>query len=290
MVDYYKVLDVQQNATQEDIKKAYRKLALKWHPDKNPENLEEAHRRFKEISQAYEVLTNEKKRRAYDQYEGVPMPSGKRPYGDDFDMHFPSAFVFRDPDEVFREFFGDRAFVDLLKVPTELHRQIHPGSYKIGRCFFGPDSYHSSLSNELFQGPSNSFASFNTLMNFGGIYGGGGGGGGGGGVMTRTSTSTRFINGKKITTRRVYEDGKETIMSYENDVLKSKTVNGVPQSITLDEASTSRQPANNANDGEMTGHNSRPAHGEHLRASRTKMLNKDHPALHKKHIDRSKRK
>lgn len=54
------------------------------------------------------------------------MPSGKRPYGDDFDMHFPSAFVFRDPDEVFREFFGDRAFVDLLKVPTgKRFRYLH---------------------------------------------------------------------------------------------------------------------------------------------------------------------
>lgn len=60
MVDYYKVLEVNKNATTADIKKAYRKLALKWHPDKNPENQDEANRKFKEISEAYEILSDGK--------------------------------------------------------------------------------------------------------------------------------------------------------------------------------------------------------------------------------------
>ncbi|CAH6788990.1 Dnajb6 [Phodopus roborovskii] len=51
MVDYYEVLGVQRHASPEDIKKAYRKQALKWHPDKNPENKEEAERKFKQVAE-----------------------------------------------------------------------------------------------------------------------------------------------------------------------------------------------------------------------------------------------
>lgn len=60
MTDYYIVLEVSRTATAVDIKKAYRKLALKWHPDKNPEKKEEAEKKFKEISEAYEVLSDGK--------------------------------------------------------------------------------------------------------------------------------------------------------------------------------------------------------------------------------------
>lgn len=60
MVDYYRVLDIARPATEVEIKKAYRKLALKWHPDKNPNNLDEANRKFREISEAYEVLSDGK--------------------------------------------------------------------------------------------------------------------------------------------------------------------------------------------------------------------------------------
>lgn len=55
-VDYYAVLEVNRNATDEDIKKSYRKLAMKWHPDKNPNNKQEAEAQFKKISEAYEVI------------------------------------------------------------------------------------------------------------------------------------------------------------------------------------------------------------------------------------------
>lgn len=54
-VDYYKILQVDKNATDEDLKKAYRKLAMKWHPDKNPNNKKEAEAKFKQVSEAYEV-------------------------------------------------------------------------------------------------------------------------------------------------------------------------------------------------------------------------------------------
>jgi len=58
--NYYEMLELTKNASEADIKKAYRKLALKWHPDKNPNNQKEAETRFKEISEAYEVLSDSK--------------------------------------------------------------------------------------------------------------------------------------------------------------------------------------------------------------------------------------
>lgn len=54
-VDYYKILQVDKNAKDDDLKKAYRKLAMKWHPDKNPNNKKEAEAKFKQISEAYDV-------------------------------------------------------------------------------------------------------------------------------------------------------------------------------------------------------------------------------------------
>src|SRR4030095_12948516 len=66
-IDYYKVLGVDKNATQEDIKKAYRKLARKLHPALNP-NDKEAHKKFQQINEANEVLSDPEKRKKYDQY------------------------------------------------------------------------------------------------------------------------------------------------------------------------------------------------------------------------------
>src|SRR5471032_2711497 len=65
--DYYEVLGVNRDASDDEIKKAYRKLAMKWHPDRNPDN-PKAEEHFKEAKEAYEVLTDAQKRPAYDQY------------------------------------------------------------------------------------------------------------------------------------------------------------------------------------------------------------------------------
>src|SRR5688572_26149017 len=66
-VDYYQALGVDKNASEEDIKKAYRKLARKYHPDLNP-NDKEAHKKFQQINEANEVLSDAEKRKKYDQY------------------------------------------------------------------------------------------------------------------------------------------------------------------------------------------------------------------------------
>ena len=66
--DYYALLEIGKGASEEEIKKAYKKCALKWHPDRNPNNVDEATDKFKYISEAYEVLSNPEKRKIYDQY------------------------------------------------------------------------------------------------------------------------------------------------------------------------------------------------------------------------------
>ena len=65
--NYYQILGVSETAPAEEIKKVYRKLAVKYHPDKNPANLKESEAKFKEISEAYYVLSDEKRRAQYDQ-------------------------------------------------------------------------------------------------------------------------------------------------------------------------------------------------------------------------------
>ena len=97
--DYYKVLDVPRTATEADIKKAYRRLAMKYHPDRNPDDAE-AEDRFKEAKEAYEVLTDAQKRAAYDQYghAGVEAATaGAR-------GHASAADAFSD---IFGDVFGD---------------------------------------------------------------------------------------------------------------------------------------------------------------------------------------
>ena len=65
--DFYELLGLNRDASDDDIKKAYRKMAMKYHPDRNPDS-KEAEEKFKEIKEAYEILSDSQKRAAYDQY------------------------------------------------------------------------------------------------------------------------------------------------------------------------------------------------------------------------------
>src|SRR5580658_10927900 len=74
--DYYKLLEVSRNASEAEIKKAYRRLAMKHHPDRNPDNPEAEHK-FKEAKEAYEVLCDAQKRAIYDQFGHAGLEGGR---------------------------------------------------------------------------------------------------------------------------------------------------------------------------------------------------------------------
>lgn len=98
MSDYYSVLGVSRNASDVEIRKAYKKLAMQWHPDKNPDNKDFASTKFKEISEAYGVLSDPKKKKMYDMY-------GK----DGMNNRFAeSGFTTNiDPNDIFASVFGN---------------------------------------------------------------------------------------------------------------------------------------------------------------------------------------
>jgi DnaJ family protein B protein 4 len=111
--DYYTILGVGKTATEEEVKKAFKKLALKWHPDRNPNNKKVAEEKFKEIAEAYEVLNDKKKREIYDQFGEEGLKAGIDPTkmgaggfpggGAGFQQFHP-----QDAEEIFRHFFGGR--------------------------------------------------------------------------------------------------------------------------------------------------------------------------------------
>src|SRR5437879_8464810 len=97
--DYYEVLGVGRSATEEEVKRAYRKLAVQFHPDKNPDD-PHAEEKFKELGEAYDVLMDPDKRAAYDRFGHAAFAQGGAGFGGGF----------HDPFDIFREVFGQGGF------------------------------------------------------------------------------------------------------------------------------------------------------------------------------------
>ena len=161
--DYYEVLGVPKDATDEVIRKAYKKLAIKWHPDKHVDDKKEAEEKFKEISEAYSVLSDPKKKREYD--------TG----GMDFDFGDFDNF---DPFAMFESFFG--------------HRK-HGGFSHFGFGGFGDDDDDDDVFKNAFPKHKFGFGFDDDDFGFGGDFGGGMG------QSTSVKKTTQIINGKKIT-------------------------------------------------------------------------------------------
>lgn len=120
--DYYEILGVEKSASDKEIKSAYRKQALKWHPDKNPDKKEEAETRFKEINEAYQILSDSSKRANYDRFGHAAFDPASGMGGGPFSGSQSGPFTwtyntsnggnpfgdmdFGDPFDIFESFFG----------------------------------------------------------------------------------------------------------------------------------------------------------------------------------------
>jgi molecular chaperone DnaJ len=113
--DYYQVLDVPRTASEADVKKAYRRLAMKFHPDRNPDD-HESTEKFKEVKEAYEILSDAQKRAAYDQFGHAGVEGMRGGGGPGFD-----------PRDAFGDIFGD-VFGDIFGVGRRGRSQVYRGA------------------------------------------------------------------------------------------------------------------------------------------------------------------
>jgi len=234
MADLYAVLEVSRTATEQEIKKAYKRLALKWHPDKNPDKKEEALLEFKKISEAYEVLSDGEKRRQYDlvgRADAQPAPTT-----------FSSSH-FHNPFELFRSMFGDSyfgassydPFGDPFGSPfssspstsapwsgrrsTPMDDFFSPPS-SMFRSGFGFGGGYSSFDNELSEGMTSTSRTTQVIN----------------GRKVSTESSTQVKAGKKTTITKTTRDGRMSVTEEVVDVgsgqTVSLTVDGVPRAGT----------------------------------------------------------
>jgi DnaJ homolog subfamily B member 6 len=248
--NYYEVLELKPNASEQEISKAYRRLALKWHPDKNPDNVKEAEKRFVEIAEAYEILTNREKRQIYDDelnknstkeyFKNGNNNVYNRTRTHDYNFEQPQRvfeFQFSNPQKIFEQFFGTK---DIFKIFEENE-------------FFGSQTINTETSSNFKQSPTlnrhnknsssvkyNSFgfsksssdlnsdfkrfSSLKNNRNENALNSNNN-------SVKSSTVSKKMINGKLITSTKIIENGNETIIEEEDGFIKSKIVNGVPQHI-----------------------------------------------------------
>ncbi|CAK80146.1 unnamed protein product (macronuclear) [Paramecium tetraurelia] len=189
---YYVTLGINRAATPDEIKKQYRKLALQWHPDKNPENKEKAQEMFKQIGEAYSVLSDIGKRKIYDQYGHQGMEEQIHQHEEDGDFGF---FTF-DPFEIFNNFFCSG---DLLFGSDDDEFMIFENRRRKKQKKKNRNSIFGSMINNFIDPP---FFDNNQ-----------------GGYSKSISTTTQFINGKQVTVTKetIKNGGKTTVIEKRNE-------------------------------------------------------------------------
>mmetsp|Transcript_6821 Transcript_6821/g.8460 ORF Transcript_6821/g.8460 Transcript_6821/m.8460 type:complete len:281 (-) Transcript_6821:249-1091(-) len=243
---YYEILDVPKDAKLRDIKKAYRRLALEHHPDRNKGKEEESTLRFREVNEAYEVLSDASKRGQYDAMlnsNGGSSSSGWD--GSRFDSDwFNRQGGERDPFAQFNDLFqNDPFFADAFKNMDDLfsrtfaegkttggRRGPEPSSGGLGDMFGrageavlnmmgGSVKFSSSYSNGR-TASSRSYSSSSSSS-----------------YSTYTSKSTRTVieNGRRVTIQSMEKDGNRIEEKYEGDTLVQRLVNGVPHDLSIED-------------------------------------------------------
>ncbi|KAJ8279845.1 hypothetical protein COCON_G00069110 [Conger conger] len=236
MTDYYCILGVCRNVPLEDIRQAYRQSALRWHPDQNLTNRAEAELRFRELSEAYEVLSDPVKRTNYDSF-------GIQAVG-----HQCGSFSFRSPMDVFSDFFGGQdpfgnkgmampmcnMGLPTMQMPGFSHGlsgvSMSSSSFKstsggmptgFGAMHTGLGAMHTGIGMPQPCGGAMHGQSFNSFSSgIGGCSVGG---------RQSVSTSTCTVNGKQVMTKKITTDGVIREEIYENGILTSVKVDGKEQ-------------------------------------------------------------
>lgn len=193
MVNYYKVLGVPQNASSSDIKKAYHQLALQVHPDKNSENREAAEEKFKQIAEAYAVLSDAKKRDNYDKTRRHCIKRENRGDGRDKD-YLKEELRFARPRCDFQSIFEDQDFFSGGCFPTDSvggARRFRPSFFDVTPI---PDTGFSTFVS-VGSGPNS--PSSRTFVPF--ISSGMGN-------FKLVTTYSQTVNGKKVVIKKVLEN------------------------------------------------------------------------------------
>lgn len=224
--DYYQILEVGRDASQEEIRRAYRRLALRLHPDKNPQGKEAAEARFKVVSEAYEVLSDKAKRLQYDQFGSSAFSAqpqtdspSSNPNGGAY------AFTFREPEEVFTDFFGTESgpFQDLFSQPGTA-KQARGTTILTGGLPFWQQSF-SGVQHPGF------LYNMDDVLFATHVPGGMGVAPGFTGLPTQEMCSAWYEGGKRIETRTTIDDSVKTVLRFEDGVPVSRAVNGLVQAV-----------------------------------------------------------